>query len=164
MIISKNTIDIIKKHNACKDGIKWAESNIGADINTAPAKYFLWFVGVCNKEIPKGYKKFFNLCAKKEPWDALACASSLLTAGLLEQCARKEPWTALQYAASLLPTDLLKWCAEKDTWSALGYASSLLPPDLLKWCAEKNPVAALLHASSLLPPDLLKWCAENRYA
>jgi len=164
MIISKNTIDIIKKHNPCRAGMRWAENNIGADINTAQAKYFLWYVGVCNMGIPEGYETFFNDCAKKRPWYALAYVSSLLTAELLEQCAREEPWAALKYASSLLPTDLIEWCAKKDTWAALGYASSLLPADLLEWCAKKNPVAALQYASSLLPTDLLKWCAENRYA
>ena len=139
MIISKNTIDIIKKHNACKDWIKWAEDNIGADINTAPANYFLWFVGVCTKEIPKGYKKFFNDCVKENPW------------------------SALQYASSLLPTDLLEWCAREKPLGALKHAASLLTDNLLKWCAKENPVAALGFAYSLLPPGLLKWCAENRH-
>ena len=139
MKISENTINNIKKHNACEAGIRWAENSIGADINTASDDCFLWFVGVCNKEIPKGYKKFFNNCAKENPW------------------------AALQYASSLLPANLLEWCAREKPLGALKHAASLLTDNLLKWCAKENPVAALGFAYSLLPPGLLKWCAENRH-
>ena len=137
MKISENTINNIKKHNACEAGIRWAENSIGADINTASDDCFLWFVGVCNKEIPKGYKKFFNNCAKENPWAALQYASSLLPANLLEWCAREKPLGALVYAASLLPTDLLERCAKKAPLAALEYASSLLPADLIEWCKNK---------------------------
>lgn len=135
MIITRDMINKAADHGACLDGLKWAESVLGEELNpdNVVSAHLLWVS---------------NIDIEIEPLS------------LLEYCCKQLPGTALLYSASILPAELLDYCARQDPSTAIAFVAGRLPKITLDYCVRKFPEDALEFSKHLLTPELLKHCQE----
>ena len=109
MKITKEDIERAIEINACEDGLTWAESLNGAELNTenVDSEYFLWATG---KGCVSGEwdQDLFDFCVEKYSWAALEYTKELLSPEQLDFCMREEPKAALIHARGLLSLEQIK--------------------------------------------------------